>query len=150
MAMKTLLTTLITALALHTAQAAGDHWLTDLPAAKVQAKKENKLVLIDFTGSDWCPPCIKLNNEVLSKKEFLDYATKHFVLVEIDSPRKKPQPDELKATNQKLKTEFAIKGVPTLVVVAPDGKEVWRKVGYGAGTGPQAIIDALEAARKKS
>jgi thioredoxin-related protein len=147
--MKTLLATLLTALALQSALAEGGNWVTDLPAAKAQAKKENKLVLIDFTGSDWCPPCKKLTAEVLSKQEFLDFATKHFVLVEIDSPRNKPQSAELKATNEKLKTDFAIQGVPTLIVVKPDGKEVWRKVGYSSG-GPQPIITELEGARKKS
>ena len=147
--MKFLLATLMTAVAIQAGQAAGDHWLTDLTAAKSQAKKENKLVLIDFTGSDWCPPCKKLTADVLSKKEFLDFAAKHFVLVEIDSPRNKPQSAELKATNEKLKSEFAIRGVPTLIVVKPDGKEVWRKVGYSSG-GPQPIIDELDAARKKS
>lgn len=127
---------------------AGEGWLTDLNAAKAAAKKENKLVLMDFTGSDWCPPCKRLTAEVLSQKEFLDYAHKHFVLMEVDKPRNKPQTPELKAANAKLSSEFSIKGVPTLIVLTPDGKELGRKVGYG-GSGIQSVIADLDAARNK-
>jgi protein disulfide-isomerase len=146
--MKTLITTLaLTALAFQL-HAAGDAWLTDLEAAKATAQKENKLILMDFTGSDWCPPCKKLTAEVLSQQEFLDYAAKHFTLVELDFPNRKPQSDELKAANKKLKEQFEIKGYPTLLVITPDGKELWRKVGYGSG-GPKSIIAELNKARAK-
>lgn len=146
--MKTLITTLaltVLALQLH---AAGDAWLTDLDAAKTTAKKENKLVLMDFTGSDWCPPCKKLTAEVLTQQEFLAYAAKHLVLVELDFPNKKPQTAELKAANAKLKNEFAIKGFPTLILLSSDGKELWRKVGYGSG-GTKPILAELDKARSK-
>lgn len=146
--MKTLLTTLALAAFALQLHASGDAWTTDLPAAKATAKQQNKLVLMDFTGSDWCPPCKKLTAEVLSQKEFLDYAAKHFVLVELDFPSKKAQSAELKAANNKLKEQFAIKGFPTLVVITPDGKELWRKVGYGSG-GPKSIMAELDKARAK-
>src|ERR1017187_7651292 len=64
-------------------------WLTDLPKAQAQAKTENKLVMLDFTGSDWCGWCIKLDNETFSKQEFADYASKNLVLVQLDFPQKK-------------------------------------------------------------
>jgi len=69
---------------------AGVQWLTDLPQAQAQAKVENKTVLLDFTGSDWCPWCIRLKNEVFSQPEFIAYANKNTVLVEVDFPRQKP------------------------------------------------------------
>ena len=62
-------------------------WLTDVPKAQAQAKSEKKLVMLDFTGSDWCGWCIKLHNEVFSKPEFSEYAKKNLVLVEVDFPR---------------------------------------------------------------
>ena len=67
-------------------QAAEYDWLTDLPKAQAQAKKENKMVLMDFTGSDWCRWCIKFDKEVLTSDEFTDYAKTNLVLVEVDFP----------------------------------------------------------------
>src|SRR5437870_8783223 len=86
------------------------NWLTDLPKAQAQAKKENKLVMLDFTGSDWCGWCIKLNKEVFSKSEFADYAKKNLVLVEVDFPHAKKQSQELKKANAALKEKYEIKG----------------------------------------
>src|SRR5689334_20082390 len=84
-------------MALQTAVLADPIWGTGLPAAQAQARKENKLVLINFTGSDWCGWCKKLQKEVFSTKEFEQYAKDNVVLVEIDFPDKKPQTKELKA-----------------------------------------------------
>ena len=66
-------------------------WVTDLPVAQAQAKKENKLVLMNFTGSDWCGWCKKLQKEVFSTKEFEQYAKDNVVLVEIDFPDHTPR-----------------------------------------------------------
>ena len=66
-------------------------WLTDFPKAQAQAKKDSKLVLMDFTGSDWCPWCIKLHNEVFTTPEFTEYAKKNLTLVQVDFPHKKEQ-----------------------------------------------------------
>ena len=66
-------------------------WLTDYDAAVKQAQKEKKTLLVLFTGSDWCPGCIALNEHALSKPEFLEFAKKHLVLVYMDSPRRTPQ-----------------------------------------------------------
>src|SRR5947209_2105501 len=74
-------------------------WLTDLPKAQAKAKAEHKLVMMDFTGTDWCPWCIKLNKEVFSTPEFSEFAAKNLVLVEVDFPRRKVQSNELKAAN---------------------------------------------------
>ncbi|MCX7867486.1 MAG: thioredoxin family protein [Limisphaera sp.] len=108
-------------------------WLEDLPEALKKAKAENKHVLINFTGSDWCGFCIKLQKEVLSTKEFADYATKHLVLVELDFPRQKAQSEARKSANRKLQKQYKVEGFPTLVLLDPQGKEVARMVGYGGG-----------------
>jgi protein disulfide-isomerase len=128
--------------------AADLNWLTDVPKAEIQAKAENKLVLLDFTGSDWCGWCIKLDNDTFSKSEFADYAKKNLVLVQLDYPNKKPQPDELKKANAALQKKYSIEGFPTLIVLKPDGTVVWKQVGYLAG-GPAALIAKLDDAKKK-
>src|SRR6266581_5344317 len=86
-------------LTLLPAAAHAAEWLTDVPAAQEQAAAENKLVLLNFTGSDWCGWCMKLKAEVFSQPEFEDYANKNLVLVEIDFPKRKPQPAAQKKAN---------------------------------------------------
>ncbi|MDB6124038.1 MAG: trxA [Pedosphaera sp.] len=122
-------------------------WLTDLPKAKDQAKAENKLVLMDFTGSDWCGWCIKLDKEVFSTPEFAEYAKKNLVLVEVDFPNKKPQSAELKKANEALQEKYKIEGYPTVIVLNSEGKKV-GELGYGDG-GPKAFIAKLEKLQPK-
>ena len=125
------------------------NWLTDLPKAQAQAKAENKLLLLDFTGSDWCIWCIRLDNDTFSKPEFAVYAKKNLVLVQLDFPNKKPQPDELKKANAALAAKYDPEGAfPTLIAMKPDGTVVWKQPGYLEG-GPQALIAKLEDAKKK-
>ncbi|HZF00735.1 MAG TPA: thioredoxin family protein [Methylomirabilota bacterium] len=100
--MKKIVIALLVCFALLRVSAADLNWLTDLPKAQAQAKIENKLVLLDFTGSDWCGWCKKLDAETFSKSEFADYAVKNLVLVQLDYPNKKPQSDDLKKANAAL------------------------------------------------
>ena len=92
---------LAASLGVSTCSAGGAGWSHDVDAALKQAKKEGKDVLMDFTGSDWCGWCIRLNKEVFSQKEFLPAVTKNFVLVELDFPRKKQLSPEIKKQNAK-------------------------------------------------
>ena len=128
--------------------AAEGKWQTDLPKAQAQAKAEKKMVMMDFTGSDWCGWCIKLHKEVFSQQEFIDYAKANLVLVEVDFPNRKPQTDELKKANGALQRKYAIKGYPTIIVLDGEGKKV-GELGYQKG-GPKAFIESLEKIRKKS
>lgn len=144
--MKRMIMLAVTLLAACTV-AAGE-WTTDLPKAQEQAKKDNKLVLLDFTGSDWCSWCIKFKKEVLDTDEFKQYADKNLVLVEVDFPNKKAQSDELKKANDALKTKYNVSGYPTYVVLNAEGKEVGRQVGYAEG-GPKAFIGKLNGFKKK-
>ncbi len=145
--MKKVIILLLAATALWRVNAAESVWLTDLPKAEAQAKAEGKIVLMDFTGSDWCPWCIKFKKEVLDTAEFQDYAAKNVVLVELDYPSKKAQSSELKKANAALKDQYDIHGYPTLVVLDKDGKEIGRQVGYSRG-GPKAFIAKLESFKK--
>ena len=122
------------------------NWTTDVPKAQAAAKAEQKLVMMDFTGSDWCGWCIKLHKEVFSKPEFAEYAKKNLVLVEVDFPRAKKQTDDLKKANQELQRKYSIEGYPTIIVLNGDGKQVGQ-LGYMQG-GPKAFIAELEKLKK--
>jgi thioredoxin-related protein len=124
---------------------AAPKWYTDLDEAKAVAVKENKPLLVDFTGSDWCGYCIKLHAEVFDKPEFEAFA-KNYVLVELDFPSKKPQPAEEKAKNKATQTKFGVSGFPTVLLIdAKSGEAYGRQSGYGPGTGPKAYIEKLSA-----
>ena len=126
---------------------AKDGWSEDYDKALAQAKADKKLVLLDFTGSDWCGWCIKLDKEVFSQAEFAEYAKKNLVLVELDFPRSKEQSKELKAQNTKLQGEFKIQGYPTIIVLNSEGKKV-GELGYQPG-GPKAFIAELDKLKAK-
>jgi protein disulfide-isomerase len=128
------------------AQAAPVSWLTDLPQAQAQAQAQHKLVLLDFTGSDWCPGCIELKKNVLDNDKFQAYAATNAVLVEVDFPDKKPQPKALKKANQALSEKYNVEAYPTLVILDANGKEVARQEGYG-GEDAAIYISALEKVR---
>jgi thioredoxin-related protein len=123
-------------------------WAADLPTALGQAKAANKIVLLDFTGSDWCVWCMKFDDDVLSKPEFAAYARTNLELVLVDFPNAKNQSDALKKNNDELQTKFKVDGFPTYVALNADGKEIGRQVGYLSG-GPQAFIAELEKFRKQ-
>ena len=141
--MKKLFVTLLAATVLWQVNAAESTWLTDLPKAQAQAKTDNKIVLLDFTGSDWCGWCMKFKKEVFDTPEFQAYAATNVVLVEVDFPNKKAQSDDLKKANAELKKQYKITGFPTLVVLDKDGKKIGEQVGYSEG-GPKAFIAKLE------
>ena len=145
---KLVLTTIAGLMALQLSALAGDAWHTDYAKAQAEAKKGNKLILMDFTGSDWCGWCIKLKKDVFDTKEFTDYATNNLVLVEIDFPSKKKLSDEQKKANEDLKNKFTANGFPTIVVTDSAGAVVWRQVGYMEG-GPKAWIAKLNSVKKK-
>ena len=128
-------------------QAADLNWGTDVPKALAQAKSDKKLVLLDFTGSDWCGWCIKFDKETLSTDKFADYAKAHLELVTLDFPNKKPQSDALKAANAALQKKYSVDGFPTFILLNADGKEIGRQVGYAPG-GPDAFIAKLEGFSK--
>ncbi len=121
-------------------------WLEDLPAAKVEAARERKAILLDFTGSDWCTFCRKFKKEVLDQPEFLGFARTNLVLVEVDFPERKRQAAALAQANEALKTRFAVGIFPTFVLLSSEGNELGRQVGYLRG-GPKAFIAKLEQFR---
>jgi protein disulfide-isomerase len=131
---------------------AESNWLTDLKKAQEEAKASHKLILLNFTGSDWCGYCFQLDKAILSKPEFKDYASKNLVLVELDYPRRggpkwNAQSAEVKKQNAQLADKYDIQGFPTLVVLDGDGKTVWRYEGY-YDAGLTAFLAELDKFRK--
>lgn len=118
-------------------------WRTDLPGALTQAQSENKKVLLDFTGSDWCAWCIQFDQDVLSTSSFNNYAGTRLVLVKLDYPRSTPQSDGLRRANAELLNRFHVDGYPTFILLNAAGQELGRQVGYLTG-GPNAFIEELE------
>lgn len=148
--MKTTLLTCLATLALTlSAAAAGAEWKTNFESAKAEAKKDGKIIVMNFTGSDWCGFCIKMKKDALDLKAFTDYAAKNAVLLEVDFPSRKKLPAAQKAANDSLRKKFDVEGYPTFVITDAAGKELSRQVGYLQG-GPLAFIDLLEKAKAKA
>lgn len=123
-------------------------WTTDYAAALRQATAEKKQVLLNFTGSDWCPPCQRLDAEVFHKAEFLKTATERYVLVTLDYPRKKRLPSAEAAQNAGLQRKFNVSAYPTIIVLDHTGKKLAELKGYNGG-GPKQFLAALERQARK-
>ena len=124
---------------------AAEGWITDMDAAKKQAAEQKKDLMIEFTGSDWCPPCMQLRANVFSKPDFQKEAQKNFVLVELDYPRGKEQSKEMKAANEKLAQQYGVRGFPTVVFADASGKPFGGFVGGRSGDDVmKAMQDALK------
>jgi protein disulfide-isomerase len=124
-------------------------WYTDVREAITVSNKEQKPMLMFFTGSDWCGWCIRLQNEVLKTDEFKKWAASNVILVELDYPRAVPQTPEIKSQNNELQQAFGIQGFPTVFFTSAeskDGKINFKglgKTGYVAG-GPSAWLSVAE------
>ncbi|MDD3536400.1 MAG: thioredoxin family protein [Candidatus Cloacimonetes bacterium] len=113
-------------------------WIDNWEFALETANKLKRPILINFTGSDWCPWCFRLRDEVFVQKEFIDYAKENLVLVVLDFPRAIKQSEELRAQNLSLQKKYDIQGYPTILLVDADAKEIAR-TGYQQG-GAQGYV----------
>jgi thiol-disulfide isomerase/thioredoxin len=138
--MKKFLLALLAAASAHAAPV----WLTDLDAAKAQGVKENKPVLVDFTGSDWCPPCKALHKAVFESPEFAAAASR-YVLVELDFPRTKTQTPELKAKNREWQQKYAVNSFPTVLLLDAKSGDVFGRVGGFGGQTAKEYLAKLAA-----
>ena len=131
-------------LSLTTAQAA-EGWLVDFEEAKAQAAKEGKSILMEFTGSDWCPPCKALTANVLSKEVFTTEMPKNFVLLKIDSPRDKSKqtPEEIEQYKV-LSAKYGIQGVPTIFLADTKGRPYYETVGYSGDPADKYVANLKE------
>ncbi len=118
-------------------------WTEDYAAAVKQAKAEKKKILLDFTGSDWCVNCFRLDDGVFSKPEFADFAKTHYVLVTLDFPAKRKMPDSVTDQNAALMTKYMVQGLPTVVLLDADENKLVSLLGY-RGEDAAKFIDELE------
>lgn len=134
-------------MALHGASfAGGEGWSHDFEAAKKQAASEKKDLLLDFTGSDWCGWCIKLNDEVFKKEPFKAGVKDSFVLVELDYPNDKSKlSEETQKQNKELGEKYAIQGYPTILLCDAEGKP-FAATGYQPD-GPEKYVEHLNTLR---
>lgn len=114
-------------------------WLTDMDEAEKAARAQGKDIFMLFTGKDWCTPCQKMDKEVFSRKEFLDYASTHLILVELDFPQHEGliTPQQL-AHNEKWKARFPINGYPTVFLTDASANR-YGQTGIQEGGAPNYI-----------
>ena len=123
-------------------------WLDDYAAAKRLALQTGKDILADFTGSDWCPPCMRMEEEVFTQPDFVKNAPQKYVLLRVDFPHKLKLPDRVRLQNQALAERYPFDGVPTFVLMDAQGRAFGRAVGYVEG-GPKAFFALLEGLEKQ-
>jgi thioredoxin-related protein len=116
-------------------------WDDNFEKAQKEAKETGHYVLLNFTGSDWCGWCKKLDAEVFSKKAFKEYAASNLVCVTVDFPSRKPQTNKVKEQNEKLQLLYGVEGYPTIIILNPDGEAIGA-TGYLPG-GPGIFIANL-------
>lgn len=139
-------------------KAEAEGWMVDINKAYEVSRKTGKPILANFTGSDWCGWCKKLKAEVFDKAAFKAWAEKNVVLVELDFPRRKLVPENIKKQNRELQQAFKVTGYPTIWVFnltksesGQFGIEALGKTGYVRG-GPAAftkgVDDMIKASKK--
>jgi thioredoxin-related protein len=128
---------------LVSAYALADGWTVHYADAMTKAQTDNKAVLLNFTGSDWCPWCQKMKQEILDTGAFRQYADDNLELVTLDFPNAVPQPPSIKTQNKQLQKKYKVDGFPTFILLSSDGRVLWKQVGYLAG-GPQAFIGEIQ------
>ena len=122
-------------------------WRTDFGPAAADARQQQRLLLLNFSGSDWCGWCKKLDAEVFSQLTFQEFADQHLVSVLVDFPRRTQQDAALRAQNERLQQYFQVEGFPTLLLFSPTG-ELMGQLGYTPG-GPTAFIQTIRQAQAR-
>jgi thioredoxin-related protein len=117
---------------LLTGELAAQEWLTDFAQAKDIASKENKKIVLVFQGSDWCAPCIKLDQDIWSSEEFKTYSKDHFIMLKADFPKRKKNAltPEQQEKNNKLAESYNKGGYFPFVLVLNAKGEVLGSTGY--------------------
>ncbi len=127
---------------------AEEGWLVDFEKAKAQAAKEGKPILMEFTGSDWCPPCKALHKNVLAKDIFKKEMPKHYILLKLDSPRDKSKTtDAEKAQYKELSAEYKVRGVPSIFLTDAEGKPFFSNSGYSGQSADEWVEQMVGKSR---
>lgn len=125
----------------------GQGWLNNFETAKTEAQKSHKQILVNFSGSDWCGPCIKLTREVFETETFKKYADEKLVLVRADFPRMKKNKlsQEQTALNEKLADQYNKEGTFPLTLLLDENGKVLKKWAGNPGLKPEQFVMALQA-----
>ena len=128
-------------------------WLGDFSQAKTEATQKHQLILINFSGSDWCGPCIRLRKEILESDAFVSYASDHLILVRADFPRQKKNQlsKEQVKLNEALADKYNADGkFPYTLLVDENGKILKDWDGFPNETTEQFIaqIKSFEQSAK--
>lgn len=135
---------------LFTTNFAPSPWLNNIEKAEQIAKTEHKLILLNFSGSDWCIPCMKLRANIFNSDVFMEYAKENLILVNADFPRKKK--DELSKEQQKENDALAAKynpdgRFPFTILLDSNGNKLRVWDGYYS-QGPDDFIDELSSVKE--
>ena len=132
-------------LSLNTARLSAQYWRTDWDIARVEAEQANKKLILVFSGSDWCIPCIKLEKEIWESSSFTQYAEQYYVLFRADFPKRKKNklPEMIQKLNDRLASKYNSTGYFPLVVVLDAKGKVKGQLGYEKLT-PEAYIALIE------
>lgn len=102
-----------------------------LESALIEASENNEVVLLYFSGSDWCIPCMRLNEKVLSTPEFYDFMEGSIILFQIDFPRTDEASDEYIEHKRSLAAKYNSEGsFPKLVLIDSNGDVLWEEAGF--------------------
>ncbi|MEM9283361.1 MAG: thioredoxin family protein [Verrucomicrobiota bacterium] len=124
--------------------AAVGEWTMDYDAAKKLAETENLPLLLNFTGSDWCGWCKRMDAAVFAEDEWKDYAAKEVVLVTLDFPQDTSiVPPQFVKRNQELQEEFGVQGYPTYIILDSDAETILGRLGAGADKTPASFIEEM-------
>ncbi len=130
--------------------AGGEGWMQDFEAAKKKAAEEKKDLLLDFTGSDWCPPCKDLTARILSQDSFKTEAGKNYILVELDFPNDKSKiTPEISAQNKKLAEAYGIQGYPTILLTDAQGRP-FGQTGHHPGSPEDYLAHLADLQKSKT
>ena len=132
-------------LSLNTARLSAQDWRTDWDIAKVEAEQANKKLILVFSGSDWCIPCIKLEKAIRERPPFRQYAEQYYILFRAHFPKRKKNKlsETIQKLNDRLASEYNSKGYFPLVVVLGAKGKVKGQLGYEKLT-PEAYIALIE------
>ena len=151
--MKTSMKTMLAALAmlLSAGLMAAEGWGTNFKKAIEEGRAKKLPVLMVFSGSDWCQPCISLDRDILKKKSFIEEASKKYILFNADYPINTRLGQELQAQNKSLAAKYSIYSFPTVVVIDPNSERILAKEsGFAPGTTAKTFLEHFDAKVKSS
>lgn len=125
------------------------NWFTNYTTAIAAAVKENKAVLLFFHGSNWCPPCIKMQRDVFSDSSFIDFAATKLIFLDVDFPSKPPLTAAQLKHNQAVKKQFGLpddftQGYPQVIIIDASGNLLYQEKGYD-GEGAGKLMDIIQS-----